>query len=236
MKKQLIRMIALLMALLCAVTLFGCAEEEEDSIRRKKKSSPKEGTEDVLDTDNEEELPEDQAVGIYRPEETEKNRDEKEEVAVTSEPRTEAVQDQLPDPGTIRLPAAELVNYDYDTLCTLNWFTLQTEKLDDRWILTTELFSGATFTFVFEDLNSKPIVLTVEDLSGESDVYVTYDIQLGDTASELPNEVRNAIGAMDGGLYASATVNGHSADFMLDGSMDDVDNAVVFLMQIRREG
>jgi len=236
MKKTMIRLIALVMALLCAATLFGCAEEEEDSTRRKRKSSKKETTEDVY---IEEELSEEQAVGIYKPEETKKNKDQKtekdEEVAVTSEPKTAAVEDQLPDPGTIQLPAANLLDYDYDTLCKLNWFTLQTEKMDDRWILTTNM-DGATFTFVFKDLNSKPIVLTVEDLNDKSGVYVTYDIQLGDTASELPNEVRSAIGAMDGGLYASATINGYSADFMLDGDMDNVDNAVVFLMQIRREG
>ena len=230
MKKTLIRIVALLMALSCAITLFGC-QEEEDSIRRKK-SKKKESTEEVMDYN--------EAVGFE--EETEQAWGEK----VPEQPRSETVDrvetttappavEQRPDPGTIQMPISELFDYNYDTLCSLNWFTLQTEKSEDRWVLTTEM-NGATFTFIFKDLNSKPSVLTVDDYGGKSNLYITYDMQLGDTADELPTEVYNAIAPMDGGLYASIFINGYSADLMLDGDMDRVDDAVVFLVQIRREG
>ena len=221
MKKTLIRIIALLMALSCAVTLFGCQEEEESSIRRRK-SKKKETTEDVMDYN--------ETVGFE--EETEQAWGEKaDRVEATTAPLVE----QRPDPGTIQMPIAELFDYNYDTLGTLNWFTLQTENMEDRWILTTEM-NGATFTFVFKDLNSKPFVLTVDDFTGSSNLYITHDMQLGDTADELSTEVYNAIEPMDGGLSASIFINGYSADLMLDGDMDRVDDAVVFLVQIRREG
>ena len=231
MKKTLIRIIALLMALSCAITLFGCAEEEEDSIRRKK-SKKKETTEEVMDYNETVGLEEEtkQAWGEKVPEQS---RDEKvDRVEVTTAP---PIVEQQPDPGTIQMPISVLFDYNYDTLCSLNWFTLQTEKSDDRWVLTTEM-NGATFTFVFKDLNSKPFVLTVDDIGGKSNLYITYDMQLGDTADELPTEVYNAIEPMDGGLSASIFINGYSADLMLDGDMDNVNRAVVFLVQIRREG
>ena len=220
MKKTLIRIIALLMALSCAITLFGC-QEEEDSIRRKR-SKKKESTEEVMDYN--------ETVGFE--EETEQAWGEK---ADRVEATTAPIVEQWPDPGTTQMPISVLFDYNYDTLCSLNWFTLQTENAGDRWILTTEM-NGATFTFVFKDLNSKPFVLTVDDFTGSSNLYITYDMQLGDTAGELPTEVYNAIEPMDGGLSASIFINSYSADLMLDGDMARVDDAVVFLVQIRREG
>lgn len=220
MKKTLVRIIALLMVFSCAFTLFGC-QEEEDSIRRKK-SKKKESTEEVMDYN--------ESVGFE--EETEQAWGEK---ADRVEATTAPIVEQRPDPGTIQMPISVLFDYNYDTLCSLNWFTLQTENAGDRWILTTEM-NGATFTFVFKDLNSKPSVLTVDDNGGKSNLYITYDMQLGDTADELPTEVYNAIEPMDGGLSASIFINSYSADLMLDGDMDRVDDAVVFLVQIRREG
>lgn len=232
MKKVWIRLIAVLMALSCAIILFGCEEEDDSSIRRKKKETTEEYA-DLEDTVGEAFREETKHNARAEQEETKKNWgqvDEKVEAETTA-----PLVDAKVDPGSIQLPAVELFDYDYDRLCKLDWFTLQTEKMDDRWILTTEL-SGATFTFVFKDLISKPIILTVEDFNGTSDIYVTYDIQLGDTAELLPNDVRSAIGPMDGGLYASFTINGYNADLMLDGDMERVDDAVVFLVQIRREG
>lgn len=215
MKKTLIRLIALLMALSCAVTLFGCEEEDNSSIRRRK--SKKESTEEVSDVG--------ETVGESQWAEQTEAREE----------TTAPVVEVMVDPGSIQLPAAELFDYDYDTLCKMNWLWLTTEKSDNRWILKTEV-DNATFTFIFEDLDSKAIVLTVDDLTNSSEVYISYDIQLNDTAQLLPKDIQNKIGTMDGGLFASCTLNGYEADFLLDGEMDNMDDAVLYCVQIRREG
>ncbi len=225
MKKVWTRLIAVLMALSCAITLFGCAEEDDSSIRRRK--SKKETTEDV--SDFEETMDE---VLWEEQEETKKNWgqvDEKVEAETTA-----PLVDAKVDPGSIQLPAVELFDYDYDTLCKMNWLWLTTERSDNRWVLTTEI-DDATFTFIFEDLDSKAIVLTVDDWTNSSQVYISYDIQLNDTAQWLPNDVQKEIGPMDGGLYATGTLNGYEADFLFDGDMDNVDEAVLYCVQLRRE-
>ena len=229
MKKTLIRIIALLMALSCAITLFGC-QEEEDSIRRKK-SKKKETTEEVMDYNETVGLEEEteQAWGEKVPEQSLDEKVDRAE-ATTAPP----VVERLPDPGTIQMPISVLFDYNYDTLCSLNWFTLKTEPtLDGRWVLTTEM-NGATFTFVFNDLNATAYVVTVDDNDGSSNLYITYDMQFGDTADELPSEVYEELGPMDGGVCAPCIINGHDADILLHGDMENVDSAVVYLVQLRR--
>ena len=233
MKKTLIRIMALLMALSCAITLFGC-QEEEDSIRRKK-SKKKDRTEEVMDYEQtvgfEEET--EQAWGEKVPEQS---RDEKvDRVEVTTAP---PLVEQLPEPGNIQLPAVDLMEYSYATLTRLRWDSSETEN-GEKWIFRAESWK-TSFTFVFEgdykNPDAKPIVLTVDDLEEDGFAYITQNMQINDDGYRIPDELLSDIDLMDGGLCATCILNGYNTNLLFVGEIDKVDDAVLYCVQMRREG
>lgn len=212
-----IRLIALLMALCCAVTLFGCEAEEEESIRRKRKSSNKETTEEYTEATGE---------VIFED--------------VTEERITETTAPVDPPksgyaPGSYFMPAIELMDLTYLELTELPWNKQKTQD-GERWILQAES-CDSTFIIVFDgdfqDPYTKPSVINIEDSTGKGYAYVTEDIQLGDRA-EWMNSIKDQIGPMDGGLYASVTLDGCAMDLLFDGEMDKLDEAKLYFAQIRR--
>ena len=233
MKKTLIRLLALLMALSCAFTLFGCAEEEETSSRRRRKNR-QETTEEYAQ-------PEDFTGVREEPETTAQyhgQKDEKVESAVdTTKPQKESAVERHADPGSIQLPACELFSYSFGMLQELNWDSTETWS-DERWIMQCTI-GGTRFTFVFEGEykapDAKPVVLSVDDLDGSSRAYISYDIQLGDAADIMPNEVADMIDPMDGGFYAELLLYGIPVTLMFH-EAPNMDPGHLYFAQFRQEG
>lgn len=229
-----IRIIALLMALACAVTLFGCEAEEDSSIRRRK--SRKETTEEYAELED----TVGEALWEEQQEETEKSWgqvDEKvEQTEETTEPKTDTVVDYR-IPGDYSTPAVELMDIPYETLSQMRWATPKTWA-DERWFFQAKS-CDCTFTFVYEgeykDPDAKPIILNIERQENKGQAYVTQDIQLGDIVAWLPGEVQELVGPMDGGLYASLVIDGYSVDLLFDGEMDAKDDGKMYFAQLRRE-
>lgn len=224
MKKTLIRLLALVMALSCAFTLFGCAEEDETSSRRRRKNrqetteeyaQPEDFTGDAL-------WEEPETTAQYH-----SQKDEKEESAV----------ERHADPGSIQLPACELFSYSFGMLQELNWDSTEIQS-DERWIMQCTI-GGTRFTFVFDGEykapDAKPVVLSVDDMDGSSRAYISYDIQLGDAADIMPNEVADMIDPMDGGFYAELLLYGIPVTLMFH-EAPDMDPGHLYFAQFRQEG
>lgn len=229
MKTIVMKLIAIVLVLACAVTLFGCESEETTSSRRRSRRSSSAKGETVM-TAPEETPFEEQTEETGRRTETVTPTKKSEQ---TTEKSTEQVADALPKPGSIQMPATRLMDYKYDQLLKMDWDAIVTEDKSGG-LLVTEAYN-TTFYFRFDDIKDKPTVLSVDDWDCNGKAYISYDIQIGDTADLLPNAVRECIGAMDGGLLASCKLESYSADFLLDGDMDHVDDAVLYCVQLRRE-
>lgn len=206
------RIIALLMAFLCAVTLFGCAEEEEpDSIRRRRpKKEVTEATELV---------------------------EEPEQTTQVAEETTAPPEEESDVPGSSGMPAALLMEMSYKELLQLQWDSSKSWSFENWFFQATSC--DCTFTFVFKgkfkDPNAKASILNIERQEAKGFAYVTEDIQLGTLAEQLPDDVVEKIGPMDGGVYATVTVNGYDTDLLFDGEMDKLDSALLYFVQLRQE-
>ena len=219
MKKTLTRMIALLMVLSCAFTLFGCAEEEETSSRRRK--SRKETTEEYSAFDE--------------------NAEGTEEALPENTPTVPGPHQDAPPveyvPGSYGMPAIELMELTYDELSKLRWDYAETED-GERWLFRTSSCS-CNFMFVFDgefqDPSAKPAVMNIEDTYDNGYAYLTQDIQICNAAYQLPDEIAEKIGPMDGGLSASFILNGYEVDILFDGDMEHADEATMHLIQVRQE-
>ena len=221
MKKALTRMIALLMVLSCAFTLFGCAEEEETSSRRRK--SRKETTEEYSAFDENAE-----AEGT-------------EEALPENTPTVPGPHQDAPPveyvPGSYGMPAIELMELTYDELSQLRWDYAETED-GERWLFRTSSCS-CDFMFVFDgefqDPSAKPAVMNIEDAQDNGYAYLTQDIQICNAAYQLPDEIAEKIEPMDGGLSASFILNDYPVDILFDGDMDHAGDANMYLIQVRQE-
>ena len=221
MKKTLTRMLALLMVLSCALTMFGCAEEEESSSRRRK--SRKETTEEYSAFDENAE-----AEGT-------------EEALPENTPTVPGPHQDAPPveyaPGSYGMPAIELMELTYDELSQLRWDYTETED-GERWLFRADCCS-CSFMFVFDgefqDPSAKPAVMNIEDTYDNGYAYLTQDIQICHAAYQLPDEIAEKIEPMDGGLSASFILNGYEVDILFDGDMEHADEATMHLIQVRQE-
>ena len=207
MKKTLIRIVALLMVLSCAITLFGCAEEEEPTRRRR--NPTKETTEETISLPIEQEAT--WPINDTVPAET-----EKETVAPTETTAAPALEEKSLIPGSAQLPATQLLDYTYEQLRKLEWSSSNTQE-GEMWVLQAKS-CWTDFTFVFHgeylDPNAKPSFLTIDDLDGDGYAYVAQGIKINDPASGMPSSIQDKIAAMDGGFYAMAVLDGFSATMM----------------------
>lgn len=232
--KTMLRTIALLLIIGVTMGLLGCElgklqagfeDKEQDREDSQQIERIPETTETVEQTEDTTTLP------------PETEPVENTEAAATLPPETEP--ETLGKPGSKKLPAVELFQLTYGQIKTLEWEETEVSDLENgTWMLRTETEDETGYCFVFpgdlEDTNARPKILTVDDLNYTSKAYITAKIRLGMAARELPEAIQDKIGPMDGGMFAATSLNGIEADMLFDEPMEDVGDAILYCVQLRR--